>query len=82
MNKNQKLKKLKNNKQLKENIRLKDYIVYPKHGVGQIQSVSIQKTMSVKLKFNAMILKFDKDKAIGLLLPINKQSSSKTFMLL
>ena len=42
MNKNRKLKKLKN-KSLKKEFKPKDYIVYPKHGVGQILSINNKK---------------------------------------
>ena len=49
----------------------KDYVVYPKHGVGQILSVN-SKTIG-EIEVQCYNIKFEKDKAIGLL-PINKQS--------
>ena len=44
--------------------------MYPKHGVGQVQSIST-KTIG-EIEVQCYDIKFDKDKAIGLL-PINKQ---------
>ena len=49
----------------------KDYIVYPKHGVGQILSVSSKTIGGIDVQ--CYDIKFEKDKAVGLL-PINKQS--------
>ena len=49
----------------------KDYIVYPKHGVGQILSVSTKTIGGIDVQ--CYDIKFEKDKALGLL-PINKQS--------
>ena len=70
MNKSQKLKKLKNKNQQKKEYKPKDYVVYPKHGVGQIITVS-SKTIG-QIEVQCYEIKFEKDKAIGLL-PINKQ---------
>ena len=55
----------------KREYKAKDYIVYPKHGVGQILSVSAKKIGGIDVQ--CYDIKFEKDKAIGLL-PINKQS--------
>jgi len=55
----------------KREYKVKDYIVYPKHGVGQILSVSAKKIGGIDVQ--CYDIKFEKDKAIGLL-PINKQS--------
>ena len=55
----------------KKEYKVKDYIVYPKHGVGQIISVSAKKIGGIDVQ--CYDIKFEKDKAIGLL-PINKQS--------
>ena len=55
----------------KREYKVKDYIVYPKHGVGQIFSVSAKKIGGIDVQ--CYDIKFEKDKAIGLL-PINKQS--------
>ena len=46
-------------------------MVYPKHGIGQISSVSLQNIGGIEVQ--CYDIKFEKDKAIGLL-PINKQS--------
>ena len=56
----------------KREYKVKDYIVYPKHGVGQILSVSSKKIGGIDVQ--CYDIKFEKDKAIGLL-PINKQSN-------
>ena len=55
----------------KKEYKVKDYVVYPKHGVGQILSVSAKKIGGIDVQ--CYDIKFEKDKAIGLL-PINKQS--------
>ena len=64
------IKKIKKQETAKKEYKLKDYIVYPKHGVGQILSVST-KTIG-EIEVQCYDIKFEKDKAIGLL-PINKQ---------
>tara|TARA_A100001037_G_scaffold290994_1_gene304493 strand:- start:38 stop:913 length:876 start_codon:yes stop_codon:yes gene_type:complete len=56
----------------KREYKIKDYIVYPKHGVGQILSVSSKKIGGIDVQ--CYDIKFERDKAIGLL-PINKQSN-------
>ena len=56
----------------KRDYKVKDYVVYPKHGVGQILSVSAKKIGGIDVQ--CYDIKFEKDKAIGLL-PINKQSN-------
>ena len=55
----------------KREYKVKDYVVYPKHGIGQILSVSAKKIGGIDVQ--CYDIKFEKDKAIGLL-PINKQS--------
>ncbi len=55
----------------KREYKVKDYVVYPKHGVGQILSVSSKKIGGIDVQ--CYDIKFEKDKAMGLL-PINKQS--------
>ena len=55
----------------KREYKVKDYVVYPKHGVGQILSVSSKKIGGIDVQ--CYDIKFEKDKAIGLL-PVNKQS--------
>tara|TARA_E500000178_G_scaffold93480_1_gene92452 strand:+ start:110 stop:985 length:876 start_codon:yes stop_codon:yes gene_type:complete len=63
--------KIKKQETEKKQFKPKDYIVYPKHGVGQILSIS-SKTIG-NIDVQCYDVKFEKDKAIGLL-PINKQS--------
>ena len=72
-NNEQKIQIVKIKKQATEKklFKIKDYIVYPKHGVGQILSIS-QKIIA-GIKVQCYDIKFEKDKAVGLL-PINKQS--------
>ena len=55
----------------KREYKVKDYVVYPKHGVGQILAVSAKKIGGIDVQ--CYDIKFEKDKAMGLL-PINKQS--------
>ena len=55
----------------KREYKVKDYVVYPKHGIGQVLSVSSKKIGGIDVQ--CYDIKFEKDKAIGLL-PINKQS--------
>ena len=65
------IKKIKKQVSEKKIYKPKDHIVYPKHGVGQILSVSFKTIGDIEVQcYN---IKFEKDKAIGLL-PINKQS--------
>ena len=65
------IKKIKKQETEKKEFKVKDYIVYPKHGVGQILSVN-NKTIG-GIEVQCYDIKFEKDKAVGLL-PINKQS--------
>ncbi len=65
------IKKIKKQETEKKEYKPKDYIVYPKHGVGQILSVSSKTIGGIDVQ--CYDIKFEKDKAIGLL-PINKQS--------
>ena len=69
------IKKIKKQETAKKEYKPKDYIVYPKHGVGQILSVS-SKTIG-EIEVQCYEIKFEKDKAIGLL-PINKQSNLRS----
>ncbi len=64
------IKKIKKQETAKKEYKPKDYVVYPKHGVGQILSVS-SKTIG-EIEVQCYEIKFEKDKAMGLL-PINKQ---------
>ena len=65
------IKKIKKQQTEKKEYKIKDYVVYPKHGVGQILSVN-NKTIG-GIEVQCYDIKFEKDKAIGLL-PVNKQS--------
>ena len=65
------IKKVKKQETEKREYKVKDYVVYPKHGVGQILSVNAKKIGGIDVQ--CYDIKFEKDKAIGLL-PINKQS--------
>ena len=65
------IKKIKKQETAKKEYKPKDFVVYPKHGVGQILSVS-SKTIG-EIDVQCYDIKFEKDKAIGIL-PINKQS--------
>ena len=64
------IKKIKKQETAKKEYKPKDYIVYPKHGVGQILSISTK--IIGEIEVQCYDIKFEKDKAIGLL-PINKQ---------
>jgi len=66
------IKKIKKQDTAKKEYKPKDYVVYPKHGVGQILSVSSKTIGGIDVQ--CYDIKFEKDKAIGLL-PINKQSN-------
>ena len=52
--------------------KIKDYIVYPKHGVGQI--TEFKKINIGGIDVETYIIKFEKDKANGMV-PVNKQSN-------
>ena len=65
-------KKIKKQETAKKEYKIKDYIVYPKHGVGQILSISSKTIGGIEVQ--CYDIKFERDKAIGLL-PINKQSN-------
>ena len=65
------IKKIKKQETEKKEYKVKNYVVYPKHGVGQILSVSSKTIGGIDVQ--CYDIKFEKDKAIGLL-PINKQS--------
>jgi len=64
--------KIKKQETEKKQFKAKDYIVYPKHGVGQILSISSKTIGGIDVQ--CYDIKFEKDKAVGLL-PINKQSN-------
>ena len=65
------IKKIKKQETEKKEFKPKDYVVYPKHGVGQILSINAKTIGGIDVQ--CYDIKFEKDKAVGLL-PINKQS--------
>ena len=65
------IKKIKKQDTEKKDYKAKDYVVYPKHGVGQILSINTKTIGGIEVQ--CYDIKFEKDKAMGLL-PINKQS--------
>ena len=65
------IKKIKKQESEKKQYKLKEYVVYPKHGVGQISE--IKKISIGGIDVETYVLKFEKDKANGMV-PINKQS--------
>ena len=65
------IKKVKKQGTEKKEYKIKDYVVYPKHGVGQI--IEFKKMNIGGIDIEAYILKFEKDKANGMV-PVNKQS--------
>ena len=65
------IKKIKTQGTERKKYKIKDHIVYPKHGVGQI--IEFKKINIGGIDVEAYILKFEKDKASGMV-PINKQS--------
>jgi len=65
------IKKVKKQETEKKQYKVKDYVVYPKHGVGQI--TEFKKISIGGIDVETYVLKFEKDKANGMV-PINKQS--------
>ena len=65
------IKKVKKQETEKKEYKTKDYIVYPKHGVGQI--TEIKKINIGGIDVETYVVKFEKDKANGMV-PVNKQS--------
>ena len=65
------IKKIKTQPSEKKEYKIKDYVVYPKHGVGQI--TELKKINIGGIDVETYILRFEKDKASGMV-PINKQS--------
>jgi len=65
------IKKVKKQESEKREYKIKDYIVYPKHGVGQI--TEFKKISIGGIDVETYIIKFEKDKANGMV-PVNKQS--------
>ena len=65
------IKKIKKQSTEKRVYKIKDYVVYPKHGVGQI--IEFKKINIGGIDVETYVLKFEKDKANGMI-PVNKQS--------
>ena len=65
------IKKIKKQETEKKQYKVKDHVVYPKHGVGQI--TEIKKINIGGIDVETYVLKFEKDKANGMV-PVNKQS--------
>ena len=65
------IKKVKKQETEKREYKVKDYVVYPKHGVGQI--TEFKKVNIGGIDVETYVLKFEKDKANGMV-PVNKQS--------
>ena len=64
------IKKVKKQETEKKEYKVKDYVVYPKHGVGQI--IEFKKINIGGIDVETYVIKFDKDKANGMV-PVNKQ---------
>ena len=69
--KTKKTVKVKKQETEKREFKIKDHVVYPKHGVGQI--TEFKKINIGGIDVESYILKFEKDKASGMV-PVNKQS--------
>ena len=65
------IKKVKKQETAKREYKIKDFVVYPKHGVGQI--TEFKKINIGSIDVETYIIKFEKDKANGMV-PVNKQS--------
>ena len=65
------IKKVKKQETEKREYKIKDFIVYPKHGVGQISE--FKKINIGGIDVETYVIKFEKDKANGMV-PVNKQS--------
>ena len=65
------IKKVKKQESEKKEYKVKDYVVYPKHGIGQI--TEFKKINIGGIDVETYVLRFEKDKASGMV-PLNKQS--------
>jgi len=65
------IKKVKKQDSEKREYKIKDYVVYPKHGVCKI--TDFKKFKFNDIEFESYVLSYNKDKAIGYC-PVNKQS--------
>ena len=69
------IKKVKKQETGKREYKIKDYVVYPKHGVGQI--TEFKKINIGGIDVETYVIKFEKDKANGMV-PVNKQSNLRS----
>ena len=69
------IKKVKKQDTEKREYKIKDYVVYPKHGVGQI--TEFKKINIGGIDVETYVIKFEKDKANGMV-PVNKQSNLRS----
>ena len=65
------IKKVKKQETEKREYKIKDYVVYPKHGVGQV--TEFKKINIGGIDVETYVIKFEKDKANGMV-PVNKQN--------
>jgi len=65
------IKKVKKQETEKREYKIKDHVVYPKHGIGQI--TAFKKINIGGIDVETYVIKFEKDKANGMV-PVNKQS--------
>ena len=65
------IKKVKKQESQKKEYKVKEYVVYPKHGVCKI--IDFKKTTIGGIELESYVLSYDKDKATGYC-PVNKQS--------
>ena len=63
------IKKVKKQETEKREYKIKDYVVYPKHGVGQI--TEFKKINIGGIDVETYVIRFEKDKASGMV-PVNK----------
>ena len=66
-----KIKKILKQPVEKKNYKLKDYVVYPKHGVGKIISIEKAKIGNIDITFYKVLIEKEK---LTLSIPINQQS--------
>ena len=67
-----KIKKILKQPTEKKNYNIKDYVVYPKHGVGKIISIEKAKIGSIDINFYKVFIEKEK---LTLSIPINQQSN-------
>ena len=66
-----KIKKIEKQPTEKRIYNVKDYVVYPKHGVGKIVSVEKEKIGSINITFYKILIEREK---LTLSIPLNQQS--------